>query len=173
MSTAEVTKLLGVSRRTLMRWVSQFDMQLEKNELGHYQFSDADIEQLRQIQSQAQSNPPVQQKEEKTQTSRKGTVKTTAVVDDNMAEALTKRINDLERAIRTKADDVVSYQMLQHRKEMEELANKIASLEKKIEALENANEKQEPKENVFVFDQSSSTQKKPKRKNFISSIFSL
>jgi chromosome-anchoring protein RacA len=169
MSTAEVTKLLGVSRRTLMRWVSQLDMQLEKNELGHYQFSDEDVEQLRQAIIQAQSQP---QQTQIIPSSRKGTIKSVSVVDDNNDESLNKRMDELERAIRGKADDVVSYQMLQHRKEMEELLSKIAVLEKKIENLENGREKHEPKENVFVFDQSP-PQKKPKRKNLISSIFSL
>jgi chromosome-anchoring protein RacA len=170
MSTADVTKLLGVSRRTLMRWVQQLNMELEKNELGHYQFSEEDIEQLKQIQIESQSQPISQQKQAIT-SSRKATVKTVSVVENQMEESLNKRMEELERAIRGKADDVVSYQMLQHRREIEELQNKIAVLEQKIEDLENDQVKRDPKDHTLVFDQSTS-QKKPKRKNLISSIFS-
>lgn len=175
MSTADVTKLLGVSRRTLMRWVQQLDMQLEKNELGHYQFSNEDVERLKQIQSQSQppqtQSQPVSQAVQTVQGSRKGTLKNVEVVENPLEESLIKRMEELERALRSKADDVVSYQMLQHRREIEELTKKIALLEQKIEDLENAQAKREPKEHSLVFDQST-TQKKPRRKNLISSIFS-
>ncbi|QGQ48360.1 MerR family transcriptional regulator [Metabacillus sediminilitoris] len=175
MSTADVTKLLGVSRRTLMRWVQQLDMQLEKNELGHYQFSNEDVERLKQIQSQSQppqtQSQPVSQAVQTVQGSRKGTLKNVEVVENPLEESLIKRMEELERALRSKADDVVSYQMLQHRREIEELTKKIALLEQKIEDLENAQSKREPKDHSLVFDQST-TQKKPRRKNLISSIFS-
>lgn len=171
MSTAEVVKLLGVSRRTLMRWVNQLDMQLEKNELGHYQFSDADVDRLKEIQTQTnnQSSPQAIQTDN---SSRKGTLKIMPSFDANKVEELNERVNGLERTIRSKADDVVSYQLLQHRREMEELLKKITKLEKKVEELENAQSQREPlKDPTFVFDQSASS-KKPRRKNLISSIFS-
>jgi chromosome-anchoring protein RacA len=171
MSTAAVAKLLGVSRRTLMRWVNQLDLQLEKNEHGHYQFSDADVDRLKEIQKQTneQSSPQITQTEDN---SRKGTIRSMSSLDTTKVEALNERVDELERKISSKADDVVSYQLLQHRREMEELLNRINALEKKVEELENAQKKREPlKDSVLVFDQSTLS-KKPKRKNLISSIFS-
>ncbi|WP_338788063.1 MerR family transcriptional regulator [Metabacillus sp. FJAT-53654] len=171
MSTAAVAKLLGVSRRTVMRWVSQLNMDLDKNELGHYQFTEADVDRLKEIQEQTnyQSLPqPIQT----SHTSRSGTLKSETSVDASKVAALNERVDELERKMQSKADDVVSYQLLQHRREMEELINKISSLEKKVEELEKSQQKREPiKDNVLVFDQSSAP-KKPRRKNLISSIFS-
>lgn len=173
MSTAAVAKLLGVSRRTVMRWVDQIGMHLEKNELGHYQFTDVDIDHLRQIQEQANAqaaNTPISQPVQKGRT---GVVKSPASIDANKVNALNERVDDLERRIRSKADDVVSYQILQHRKEMEELLGKITMLEEKVEKLESNQQKREPiKDKVLVFDQPTAPQR-PKRKNLISSIFSL
>lgn len=171
MSTAAVAKLLGVSRRTVMRWVNQLNMELDKNELGHYQFTEADVDRLKEIQEQTnyQSLP---QPTQTNYTSRSGTLKSETSVDASKVAALNERVDELERKMQSKADDVVSYQLLQHRREMEELINKISSLEKKVEELEKSQQKREPiKDNVLVFDQPSAP-KKPRRKNLISSIFS-
>lgn len=173
MNTATVVKELGVSRRTLMRWVNQLDMQLEKNELGHYQFKEEDVKRLKQVQQQTASteNQPSAQRPIKTE-QRTGTAKITPTYDSSKMKVLNDRIDELERKIRSKADDVVSYQVLQHRKEMEELLAKISSLEEKVAELEQNQQKREHvKDNVLVFDQSPAP-KKTKRKNLISSIFS-
>jgi chromosome-anchoring protein RacA len=168
MSTAAVAKLLGVSRRTLMRWVNQLDMQLEKNDLGHYQFTEADIERLKQIQDQ-----PNMQFHSSPSSSEETVNKESAPLEDSKVDALNARIDELERKMRGKAEDVVSYQLLQHRREMEELVKKISKLEQKIEKLvENDQSQSESKENLLVFDPSPSS-KKPKRKGIISSLFSL
>lgn len=165
MSTAAVAKSLGVSRRTLMRWVDQLNLQLAKNELGHYQFSDEDIEKLKQMQEDPSSVLP-QPKEQP----RKGMVMTQKIVDEDQMVKLTNRIEELEQKIQRKADDVVSYQLLQHRKEMEELVGTIHKLERRIEELENTQTKPEfAKDPALVFDHGQAS-KKPRRKGLISSI---
>jgi chromosome-anchoring protein RacA len=172
MSTAAVAKLLGVSRRTVMRWVNQLNMELDKNELGHYQFTEADVERLKEIQAQTNYQSSLPQPTQTYHISRSGTLKSETSVDASKVAALNERVDELERKMQSKADDVVSYQLLQHRREMEELINKISSLEKKVEELEKSQQKREPiKDNVLVFDQPS-VPKKPRRKNLISSIFS-
>jgi len=164
MSTAAVAKSLGVSRRTLMRWVDQLDLQLAKNELGHYQFSDEDIEKIKQMQENPETASP-QPKEQPG----KGIVIAASVNEDKSVE-LTNRIEELERKLQTKADDVVSYQLLQHRKEMEELIGTINKLEHRIEELESAQKRPEfSKDPALVFDQGQAS-KKPRRKGLISSI---
>lgn len=164
MSTAAVAKSLGVSRRTLMRWVEQLHLQLEKNELGHYQFSNEDIEKLKHMQE----NPDYATPQPKQQP-RKGIVMT-KTVDQHKTDELTNRIEQVEKSLSRKADDVVSYQLLQHRKEMEELTKTISKLEQRIEELE---ENQKRSENAYnpalVFDHGQTT-KKTRRKGLISSI---
>jgi chromosome-anchoring protein RacA len=196
MNAAAVAKLLGVSRRTLMRWVAQLDLQLDKNELGHYQFSDVDVNRLKQLQDETNQQLSKQEiqtesnnqkdhtnpvnltstKETKKLNSRKGVIKNNTSLDADIIETLNERINELERTLRSKADDVVSYQLLQHRQETEELMNRITTLEARVVELENAQPNREArKDKALVFDQSepSSTSKRPRRKNLISSIFSL
>ncbi|MDQ0232155.1 MerR family transcriptional regulator [Metabacillus malikii] len=170
MNTATVVKELGVSRRTLMRWVDQLGIELMKNELGHYQFTEDDVNRLKevQLQSQNESQQTTQTPTKKEQ--RTGTAKTTPNYDISKFQAMNERIDELERKVRSKADDVVSFQVLQHRKEMEELLSKISLLEEKVAELEQSKQKRETiKENVLVFDQTPAP--KPKRKNFISTIF--
>lgn len=164
MSTAAVAKSLGVSRRTLMRWVDQLNLDLEKNELGHYQFSDADIERLKEIQNSP--SPQLQNHEH----IRKGKVTHMSSLDTNKVDALTNRLEEIERKVQSKADGVVSYQLLQHRREMEELVGTIKKLELRIEELEKSQKKQETnKDPVLVFDQGQAP-KKTRRKGLISSI---
>lgn len=171
MSTSAAAKLLGVSRRTLMRWVNQLGMELEKNELGHYQFSDQNIEQLKQLQlevNQQTAEKPVQEG----QAVRTGHLVNQTVFDPGQLVEITQKMEDLERKLRGKADDVVSYQLLQHRREMEDLTSRIKTLENRIEELEGSQPKREPfKDPTLVFDQAAAA-KKPKRKGLISSIFS-
>ncbi|TXC85887.1 MerR family transcriptional regulator [Metabacillus litoralis] len=169
-STTTVTKLLGVSRRTLMRWVSQYDMELEKNELGHYQFSEDDIEKIRQIQQQTLHQTP--QQPDTLDNIRKGSFKRmTTTIDTTKFTEINNRVDELERRIRNKADDVVSYQVLQHRREMEELTSTIQKLEQRIDELENGQKREAPaKDQLLVFD-SISAPKKTRKKNLISSIF--
>ena len=52
MNTSAVARLLNVSHSTIQRWVTQLNMEVERNQLGHYQFSDEDIALLRKIQDQ-------------------------------------------------------------------------------------------------------------------------
>ncbi len=167
MSTAAVAKSLGVSRRTLMRWVDQLNLQLDKNDLGHYQFSDEDIEKLKQIQNETNITSPQPKKQ-----TRKALVlnKVSSHINTSKIDELTNRMEEMEQNIQRKADGVVSYQLLQHRREMEELIGTIKKLELRIEELEKTQKRPEsPKDSVLVFDQSP-VPKKTRRKNLISSI---
>ncbi|WP_226669289.1 MerR family transcriptional regulator [Metabacillus litoralis] len=168
-STTTVTKLLGVSRRTLMRWVSQYNIELGKNELGHYQFSEEDITLLKQIQQQTLLQTPHQP--ETVDNIRKGSLKImTTAMDKSKYDEINSRVDEIERKVRNKADEVVSYQLLQHRREMEEFTATIQKLEKRIEELENGqHQKAITKDPLLVYDQIPSP-KKSRRKSLISSI---
>lgn len=168
MSTVAVAKSLGVSRRTLMRWVDQLDLELEKNELGHYQFSEEDIERLKQLQNNPTGTPTPANEQ-----TRKGTITQMVSLDENKVDFLTQRLEEVERKVHSKADGVVSYQLLQHRREMEELQSTIKKLELRIEELEQEklSKKQEfGKDPALVFDQTKAPAKPSRRKGLISSI---
>jgi chromosome-anchoring protein RacA len=171
MNTSAVAKMLGVSPSTIQRWVKQANLQMERTELGHYQFSEESIEVLRDIQDQLNNGVLLQELKLKGKKPRKATV--TAPQNDEMYEKLLKRMDHLENKLNGKADDVVSYQILQHRRELEDLQTEITRLNEVIDGMQQvAAHLEEParEENKAIFSPVASFRKLKKR-NFISSLF--
>jgi chromosome-anchoring protein RacA len=171
MNTSEVAKLLGVSASTIQRWVKQLELPMERNERGHYHFNQEDIDLLRNIQSQIQNGTllqeiaPIQEKKP-----RRGTVKS-APESNAELERLYTIVNELEAKVNSKADSVASYQLLQHRREIEDLQNQVNILTKQAESLQS--ELYEIKEAAFP-DRAIALEKgkvNRKRKNFVSTLF--
>ncbi|WP_160721006.1 MerR family transcriptional regulator [Bacillus sp. USDA818B3_A] len=173
MNTSEVAKLLGVSASTIQRWVKQLELPMEKNERGHYHFSSEDIQQLREIHEKLQAGTllheisPVGEKK----SVRKGTVN--AVVNDKAIEKLSAKVRELELSLHDKADSVTSYQLLQHRREIEELQEQVKTLTQQVQLLQSQlNELNLPVKNdqPIVIEHK---EVKRKKKNFISSLLLL
>ncbi|KOO50457.1 MerR family transcriptional regulator [Priestia koreensis] len=130
MKTSEVAKLLGVNPRTITKWIHQFELNCEKNELGHFDFSEEDVESLREVQKTMQQG-----------SRRQGVV--TKVVDEEMTGLLQQQLDELltrvienERRTEEKAGEIVTFQILEHRKELDALHKHIQKLEGTIEELE-------------------------------------
>ncbi|MFC0272453.1 MerR family transcriptional regulator [Metabacillus herbersteinensis] len=170
MNTATVAKILGVSPKTVQRWVKQLSLQMERNELGHYLFSEQDVDRLKKVQQQLSEGILLQEIVVQKPATRQGTTRVLSDSDREGVKKLASRLDEIERKVNSKADAVVSYQLLQHRREMEELLEKINRLEEKVELLE-SQPKSQPKDNILVFDHRQAP-KKTKRKNLISSLFS-
>jgi len=171
MNTSAVAKMLGVSPSTIQRWVKQANLQMERTELGHYQFSEESIEVLRDIQDQLNNGVLLQELKLKGKKPRKATV--TAPQNDAMYEKLLQRMDHLENKLNGKADDVVSYQILQHRRELEDLQTEITRLNEVIDGMQQAAahlEESAREENKAIFSPAASFRKLKKR-NFISSFF--
>ena len=141
MNTSAVAKLLGVSPSTIQRWVKQASLQMERTELGHYQFSEESIEILKDIKDQLNKGVLLQDLKIKGRKHRKATIP--AVKPDIAMDKLLERMEDFENRLNRKADEVVSYQILQHRREIEELQNEVASLKEVISSMEEAAAQQE------------------------------
>ncbi|WP_079509213.1 MerR family transcriptional regulator [Mesobacillus jeotgali] len=171
MNTSAVAKLLGVSPSTIQRWVKQANLQMERTELGHYQFSDESIEVLKSIKEQLNNGVLLQDLKVNGRQQRKATIKS---VNSNLAlEQLVKRMDGFENKLGSKADEVVAYQILQHRREIDELQNEVANLKILITSmLETAaqKEKESVEDNPALLSPVSSL-RKFKKKNFISSFF--
>jgi chromosome-anchoring protein RacA len=135
MNTSEVAKLLGVSASTIQRWVKQLELPMERNERGHYNFNNQDIDLLKDIQTQIQNGAllqdiaPVQEKK-----TRKGIMK--APENNAELERLYMIISELELKVNSKADSVASYQLLQHRREIEDLNKQVTDLSKLVDSLQ-------------------------------------
>ncbi|WP_042455705.1 MerR family transcriptional regulator [Neobacillus dielmonensis] len=170
MNTGEVAKLLGVSVSTIQRWIKQLDLQMERNERGHYFFREEDINVLKKIHDQLQNGILLQEiTPPKDKTVRRGTIKTAG--SDEAIEMLNAKIKSLEKDLDGKADSVVSYQLLQHRREIEELQSHVTELSQQIERLqlELAEMKEEQlKDKPMVLNNG---KVKRKKKNFVSSLF--
>lgn len=168
MNTGTVSKILGVSQSTVQRWVKHLNLKMERNEYGHYVYSEDDLEKLKLFQKQLQKGVPIQEiaVSSKEQHKEKGK-------ETQESHLLKEKITDLEKKINNKADSVVSYQLLQHRQEIEELKKQLDVLNKKVIELEKSRT-WENKQNFFShnghpLDQS--TNDKQKKKRFFSTLF--
>lgn len=171
MNTSAVAKLLGVSPSTIQRWVKQANLQMERTELGHYQFSEESIEVLKDIKEQLNNGVLLQDLKIKGKKHRKATIP--VVKPDQSVEKLLKRMEEFEKKLDRKADEVVSYQILQHRREIEELQNEVARLTEVITSMEEAAAHRETvtqEENKLLLTPGNSL-KKFKKRNIISSFF--
>lgn len=164
MNTKAVAKLLGISTSTVQRWVKQLNLEMERNELGHFVFSENDIELLKKVKQQLHEGVLLQDISIHLP-KRTGIVKETPA--DEIIDELMQKVKDLEIGINQKADAVVSYQILQHRREMEELQEQISLLTKRVKQLEIL-----LKEKTEIAASSESVGEKPrKKKNFFGFIF--
>jgi chromosome-anchoring protein RacA len=137
MNTSEVAKLLGVSASTVQRWVKLLELPMEKNDRGHYHFNNEDIELLKKIHEQLQNGillqdvAPVVEK----RGIRKGAIKRGGE-KETIIERLVTKVSELEMNLNTKADSVASYQLLQHRREIDDLQNHLTQLALELERLQ-------------------------------------
>ncbi|KAA6451035.1 chromosome-anchoring protein RacA [Bacillus swezeyi] len=157
MNTTDAANKLGVSTKTVQRWVKQLQLPASRNELGHYFFTDDDFAILKEVKEQLQNGTPIKDVAVKRQNKaflikKGGTAQPKAPENLNEwieekvqqllhheqleRELLCKKIADLERKLEQKADEVVSYQLLQQRRELEEERQQIKHLEQKISELE-------------------------------------
>ncbi len=130
LNTGAVSKLLGVSSSTVQRWVKHLGLEMERNEFGHFLYSQEDVETLKEFKEQIQKGIPIQHIRVRKPT-RRGSVKF-----QQKQSSLIDKVNKLERSIENKADSVVTYQLLQHRREIEELQGKIEQLTNQVDELQ-------------------------------------
>lgn len=166
MNTRAVAELLGISVSTVQRWVKQLGLIMERNELGHFIFSEEDIELLKEVKIQLQQGKILQEIEVSSSSSKRtGLLKT--VQSDKSVDKLMSKFKEIEDSLQQKADSVVSYQILQHRREIEELQEQISNLTVKLANIEELLQKDQEtavsKENM---------KKTPKKRNkFFQTIF--
>ncbi|MCM3730454.1 MerR family transcriptional regulator [Fictibacillus nanhaiensis] len=165
LKTKTVSEELGVNPTTVQRWVRHFNIQCDKNEHGHYLFKQDDIEQLREIKSQLDNGLLMSDIQiQSFQTAEKSVELPTQF--EEKFDRLNAAIRALEKKVEEKADAVVSYQMLQHASELEELIKKMENMEARLQDLEVALLKNNyPEEKLYV-------KEKPK-KNWFVSLFTL
>ncbi|QIW81738.1 chromosome-anchoring protein RacA [Bacillus tequilensis] len=140
MNTNMVASELGVSAKTVQRWVKQLNLPAERNELGHYSFTAEDVKVLKSVQKQISEGtaiqdihvPPSAKKRtgflvQKTNGNTERRMEQLEQKLDTLLQQkqdeneLLARIGELERQLKHKADEGVSYQLLQHRREIDDI----------------------------------------------------
>ncbi|MGH0428144.1 chromosome-anchoring protein RacA [Bacillus hominis] len=173
--TPFIAKKLGVSPKAVVRIAQQLNLTIKKNKYGHFIFTQGDLDQMleyhRSQMDQSQTTQDTSSNDvEKLKTQVNTIVQNTSSNDFKQLTAqlttITRRLDRMEEQMQDKANDVVTYQLLQHRREMEEMLERIQKLEAALK-------KEEP---IYITPDSKPTyerEKKPKRRKMIFSIFGL
>ncbi|KAF1677943.1 chromosome-anchoring protein RacA [Bacillus sp. SKDU12] len=147
MNTNMVASELGVSAKTVQRWVKQLNLPAERNELGHYSFTAEDVKVLKSVQKQISEGTAIQdihvpQSVKKrrgfiVQKTNNGSERRIEQLEQKLDTLLQQkqdenellaRIGELERQLKQKADEGVSYQLLQHRREIDDILGDLEAL---------------------------------------------
>ncbi|QOR83989.1 MerR family transcriptional regulator [Geobacillus stearothermophilus] len=146
LKTSDVAIRLGVSPKTIQRWVRKYNIPLRRNEAGHYLFDEKTVALLERVkfeQGAALETPPKAEPKTPPAPSRPSTsppnVPIHALFQEYVGPEISRvslRLDQLEQQLEQKADDVVSIQLLHHRQEMEEIVARLTALEQLVARLE-------------------------------------
>ncbi|KGA99096.1 chromosome-anchoring protein racA [Alkalihalobacillus alcalophilus ATCC 27647 = CGMCC 1.3604] len=138
--TKEVSEELSVNPTTVQRWVKYFALPCETNEHGHYFFTAEQVELLQSIKSQLNNGKKLRDVEIQIEGAMIATKtdKPRIATDEyeQKLEQVLERVMDLEQRLSQKADEVVSYQLLKHRAEIEDMVKMLNRLETRLESME-------------------------------------
>lgn len=132
--TKEVAEELGVNQKTIQRWIKQHSLDCEISGAGHYEINEDNYKKLHKIAKETgnKRKQPVRHKAETEEVKRV----TAAMLDEKFCSLLLQ-VDQLDKQLQNKADEVVEYQMLQHRKEIDELTNSIDQFNTRLAKIEN------------------------------------
>ncbi|GGG66698.1 MerR family transcriptional regulator [Paenibacillus radicis (ex Gao et al. 2016)] len=184
LKTKEAAQQLAVSETTVRRWVSLFPSAFPKDMFGHYIFDDEALDKLKRIKSELEEGtglpdiklPPSQEPlllSPSLQPANSAAAPSSSSITEE-PEPLLIRLGQLESSLSHKADEVVTFQLLHHRQEMEEIRQTLAQLSASVEtlyaALQNAAVSRPPSE--FLPDlPSAATGRRTKKKRMLRTIF--
>ncbi|MFC5714268.1 helix-turn-helix domain-containing protein [Thalassorhabdus alkalitolerans] len=124
LKTKEVAELLQIAPATVHKWVKKHDIKCSTNDRGHFLYGEEAISKFEALKKEWDDS-------RKNDTESHLSQVASASVLEKM-DIMTKRIEQLEEIIETKADEVVSYQLLKHRQELEEVERKIGKIEERL-----------------------------------------
>ncbi|PFG13578.1 MerR family transcriptional regulator [Bacillus sp. es.036] len=136
LKTKQVSDELGVNPTTVQRWVKYFDLACEKNELGHFLFSSETVEELKSIKNDLRRGYSMEKIKSSGTGGSQEQVMITPERFEQRLDRFSVRLEQLERQLEEKANEVITVQVLQHRTELDELMQKINMLEEKLIELE-------------------------------------
>lgn len=136
MKTVDVAKSLGIHPSTVLKWVKMADIELERNESGHCEFTEENVEALKNFQQNRNRQAVVKVVE-------KVVEKEEVILSDERAQDMQKQLDQLflrlienEKRTEEKAGEVVTFQILEHRSEIDRLNKVITKLENRVVEIE-------------------------------------
>ncbi|WP_088070436.1 MerR family transcriptional regulator [Gottfriedia luciferensis] len=118
-TTSQVAERLQLTNKKVLFFSKKGNLTLERTNNG-YLFKEEQIQQIKEIyEASVQSIEPKKHEEE----------------DSLLLKELTQKLLKLEEKIETKANEVVSVQILEHRSEIEDLKKVVVKLENQVENL--------------------------------------
>ncbi|SDH06204.1 chromosome-anchoring protein RacA [Alteribacillus persepolensis] len=125
--TKDVANTFHVTTGTVLKWVKKHDIPFSVNQYGHYCFEEKHLSLFEDIKNQ-------NQKHYTPQAERKETVSAQQLTD-KMA-GLEEKIKIVERMVSNKADDIVSFQLREHRKEVQDINKRLRKIEERLYKIE-------------------------------------
>ncbi|WP_280768181.1 MerR family transcriptional regulator [Salipaludibacillus daqingensis] len=138
--TKEIADEFGVNPSTIQRWIKHFQLPCEITKNGHFELNDETYEKLKHVHEETKKGKkmrsillpghrfsPERKQYNKMVSSQK--------LDEKINRMLIQ-VDQLDRNLQTKADEVVEYQVLNQRKEINELNDLIHQLSQRLKVLE-------------------------------------
>ncbi|MCM2674381.1 chromosome-anchoring protein RacA [Alkalicoccobacillus plakortidis] len=139
--TKDISLKIGVNPTTVQRWTKYFNIRCEQNELGHYFYTEEQVKTLLFINQQLKSGKKMKEIQlDQGYTKKQATPQTSPSVSsaeyqEKLHEMMT-HIQEIDAKLSQKADEVVSYQLLKHRSEMDEMSVLLKRLENRLIRME-------------------------------------
>ncbi|PGM54162.1 MerR family transcriptional regulator [Bacillus sp. AFS053548] len=118
-TTSQVAEQLQLTNKKVLFFLKKGNLKVEKTHNG-YLFTDEQIEQIKEIYEDSMQTIEPKQND-------------TYHID--IIKELTQKLIKLEEKVETKANEVVSVQILEHRCEIEDLKKVVVTLENQVEQL--------------------------------------
>lgn len=134
--TKTVSRQLNVNPSTIQRWVKHFDLPCRKNDHGHLLFSEKDIQQLKGIQKQLENGLSMDEVDPKIESHQEPIGNLSMTQYEKQIESMVARIQNVEKKLTEKADEVVSVRLYQHRNEIDDLTKTIGKVEARLQVIE-------------------------------------
>lgn len=179
LKTGVVSEQLSVNPTTVQRWIKYFNIQCDTNDHGHYLIAPKQLELLQKIKQQLNQGLTMKEIREIDETvhskrsinnNKKEKMLPVHVFEEKL-EQLMIHIEQLERKLAVKADEVVGYQVLQQRSDIDNLCSTLNSIEERISLLEEQRSPKLEKQAVGALE-TLPEQFKKRRRNKLMKIFS-
>lgn len=132
-TTSQVAERLQLTSKKVLYFSKKGNLKLEKSSTGSYLFTEDQLEKIKEISDSTIQNTELKQVE--TENNELNQVKTVNTEYLQQINEISIKISNLEQEVETKANEVVSVQILEHRNEIEDLKKIVKTLELQVSKL--------------------------------------